>query len=320
MVISAVTGLQGGDAEGKAESPPVETEVSEPTIRRQGPPQPGRLVIALAIVMTLSVAGVFVAVFAFGLSGLQEQRSQHLLYAQFRGLLDPASPVAPAIGGKIPSGTPVALLDAPAAGLHDVVVSEGTTSANLLAGPGHLPDSPLPGQAGDAYVMGKSTTAGAPFRDIGRLQPGAVVIVRTGQGRFKFVVVDQRRGGDPRRPLLRGTAAVLTLVTSTGSGGLGTLTPSHLLYVDAKLSGKAVPAPHGRPDRVAAADIPGHAEGGAWPLIVLGLLALLAGSAGVWWFWSRWGVWPSWLLGVPILFGILWFLGNEAMHLVPNVY
>ncbi len=300
-----------------ASSPPAEqTDAVE---QRTGPPRPSRLVIGLAVAMTLCVTGAFLAIFALSLSGLQEQRSQHLLYAQFRGLLDPSSPVAPSIGGNIRAGTPVALVDAPAGGLHDVVVVEGTSSANLMAGPGHLADTPLPGQAGDSYVLGKSTTAGAPFRGIAKLQVGAIVNVRTGQGPFRFVVVDRRSGG-ARGSRLRGTAGALTLVTSIGSGGLGGLTPSHLLYVDAKLVGKAVPAPSGQPHQVAAMEVPGHGDAGAWPFVILGLVAVLAASGAVWWLWSRWGIWQTWLIGIPILFGLLWVLANEAMRLVPNIY
>ena len=66
----------------------------EPTTEpRTGPPVPGRLAITLAVVMVLSVAVAFFGVFAFGLSGLQEQRSQHQLYAKFRGLIAPAAEV-----------------------------------------------------------------------------------------------------------------------------------------------------------------------------------------------------------------------------------
>jgi hypothetical protein len=87
---------------------------------RSGPPKSGVLVIALAVVMFVSVVTAFFGAFAFGLGGLQEQRSQHQLYSQFRGVLDPSSPVAPRIGGNIPDGTPVALLNSPTAGLRDV--------------------------------------------------------------------------------------------------------------------------------------------------------------------------------------------------------
>jgi hypothetical protein len=179
-----------------------------PPSRRIGPPAPRLLTVVLSAVMLVCALTVFFGIFVFGLSGLQEQRSQHQLYAQFRGLLSPSSPVAPSVGGAIPAGAPVALVDAPQAGLENVVVVEGTSSGDLLAGPGHLPSSPLPGQVGESVIVGKSTTAGAPFRSISRLRRGDVVTVRTGQGRFRYVVrtLAQPSGGRGRRPARQGKA------------------------------------------------------------------------------------------------------------------
>ena len=109
-----------------------------------------------------------------------------MLYATFRGLLDPSSPNAPWIGGKIPAGAPVALINAPAAGLHRVVVVEGTSAGDLLAGPGHLPNTVLPGQAGNSVLLGRAATAGAPFAHVADLRAHDVVTVRTGQGTFHY--------------------------------------------------------------------------------------------------------------------------------------
>ena len=292
----------------------------EPTAEpRTGPPVPGPLAITLAVVMVLSVAVAFFGVFAFGLSGLQEQRSQHQLYAKFRGLIAPAAEVAPPIGGTIAAGTPVALLDAPQAGLHNVMVVEGTSSGDLLAGPGHLTNTPLPGQPGESVLVGKSSTAGAPFSGITRLEKGDVVTIRTGQGQFHFAVLGRLL---PRQRLPKITSAqgLLTLVTSAGPGSLGSLAPDHLVYVDAKLQGQAVPAPPGRPTTIPAAQVQGHNDPSAWPFVALWLLVLLAGSAACWWLWARWGIFRTWLVGAPVLFGVLWALSNETMRLLPNVY
>jgi sortase A len=294
-------------------------EPGPPPVPRHGPPAPSVVVVLLAIALVASVVAVFLAVFAFGLSGLQEQRSQHLLYAEFRGLLDPSSPVAPSIGGVIPQGTPVALITAPQAGLHDVVVVEGTSSGDLLDGPGHLPDTPLPGQRGESLLLGKSATAGSPFGKITGLRRGDVIEVRTGQGAFRFTVIDRRVVGD-RLPKIPGGGALLTLVTSAGSGGLGRLGPTHLVYVDARLDGKTVVAPPHRPTTVPPDEIQGHNDPAAWPYVGLWLLALVVATVAGWRLWARLGILRTWLIGAPVLFGILWGLSNEAMRLLPNVY
>ena len=285
---------------------------------REGPPRPSRLVVLLAFVLFLSIVAAFLGVFAYGLSGLQEHRSQAQLYAQFRGLLAPASTVAPSIGGHIATGTPVALLNVPAAGIRNVVVIEGTSSGDLLQGPGHLPDTPLPGQGGEAVVVGKSTTAGAPFANLARLRKGDSMTVRTGQGAFRFVVSGQLLPGI-HQPAIRANRGRLVLVTSAGPGGVGGLEPSQTLDVEARLVGKAVAAPRHRPETVPLSNVPGQTDPAAWPLVALWLAALALASAAVWWLWSRWGL-RGWIVGTPILLALLWGLSNEAMRLLPNVY
>jgi sortase A len=298
---------------------PARTTRRAPGSQRARPPMPGAVAITLASITAFSVVAVFLGAYAYGLSALQEQRSQDQLFASFRGLLDPSSPTAPSIGGAIAPGSPVALLNSPIAGLHNVVVVEGTTSGDLLEGPGHLRDSPLPGQPGESILMGKSTTAGAPFGGITRLHQGDVITVRTGQGRFRFVVEGQRVAGDPL-PQIPSSGSLLTLITSAGSGWLGRLAPSRLVYVDARLQGKDVASPPGRPVAVTPAEIQGHGDPSAWPFVVFWLQGLLVGLVGLVWLWSRWGLSRTWLIGAPVLLGILWGLSTELMRLLPNVF
>jgi sortase A len=297
---------------------PAPPEERAPSAPRVGPPVPGPVAIALAVIMVASVVIAFLGAFAFGIGGLQEQRSQHQLYAMFRGLLDPSSTIAPKIGGAIPAGWPVALINAPDAGLHNVVVVEGSSSGDLLDGPGHLPDTPLPGQVGQSLLLGRSVTAGAPFGGITRLRRGDVVTVTTGQGTFRFIVKDQRIAGD-RKPAIPRDGSLLTLVTSAGSGWLGHISPDRVVYVDATLHGKPVTAPPGRPRNVPAVEMPGHNDPAAWPWVLSWLVALCAGSAACWWMWARWGIVQTWLVGAPVLLGILWALSTEAMRLFPNI-
>jgi sortase A len=311
-------------AASRADPPPDEADapalataaVAEPAGRRSSS---GLLMIVLASILSFSLVTLFFGAFAFGLSGLQEQRSQQQLYDRFRGLLAPNSLVAPSIGGVIPAGTPVALLNSPQGGLDNVVVVEGTSSGDLLAGPGHTPDSPLPGQVGDSVLIGKSATAGGPFRGILKLRPGDAVSVQTGQGTFHFVVLDNILAGQ-RMPLLPPSDSLLTLVTSAGSGWLGRLAPNHLVYVNAALVGRPVAAPPGRPTTAPPADTQGHGDPAAWPWVVAWALALLAAAVAATWTWSRLGVWRMWILAVPVIVGILWGLSNEVLRLLPNVY
>jgi sortase A len=90
------------------------------------------------------------------------------------------------ITGLLP-GDPVALLEMPTIDASHVVVA-GVGVAELQQGPGHFPDTPLPGQLGNASIAGHRTTYGQPFRNVDRLQPGDPIVVTTLAGRFVYVV------------------------------------------------------------------------------------------------------------------------------------
>ena len=64
----------------------------------------------------------------------------------------------------------------------------GVQTADLKKGPGHYPDTPLPGQLGNAAIAGHRTTYGQPFYRIDQLQPGDEISSRRVQGRFVYAV------------------------------------------------------------------------------------------------------------------------------------
>ncbi len=78
-------------------------------------------------------------------------------------------------------------------------VIEGVRRDDLRQGPGHYPDTPLPGQAGNAAIAGHRTTYGSPFHNLDLLEPGDAIIVETLQGEFRYEVIEQENpnGGDP---------------------------------------------------------------------------------------------------------------------------
>jgi sortase A len=88
-------------------------------------------------------------------------------------------------------GDPVARLEAPSIGLDWIVVS-GVGVDELKKGPGHYPDTPLPGQGGNVGIAGHRTTYGAPFYRIDELAPGAEVILTSTTGdRYVYKVTEQ---------------------------------------------------------------------------------------------------------------------------------
>lgn len=85
-------------------------------------------------------------------------------------------------------GDPLFRLEIPAIGRDDIVVA-GVSLDNLKDGPGHYPDTPLPGQLGNASVAGHRTTYGAPFFDVDRLEVGDELITTLANGdRFVYEV------------------------------------------------------------------------------------------------------------------------------------
>jgi sortase A len=75
----------------------------------------------------------------------------------------------------------------PSIGVSEYVV-EGTDADNLRKGPGHYPETPLPGQRGTSAIAGHRTTYGAPFRKLDKLDKGDRIIVELPYGTFVYRV------------------------------------------------------------------------------------------------------------------------------------
>jgi len=84
-------------------------------------------------------------------------------------------------------GDAIAKIDIPSIGVSEYVV-EGTDTESLRKGPGHYPETPLPGDPGTTAIAGHRTTYGAPFRKIDQLKHGQRVIIDMPDGRFVYRV------------------------------------------------------------------------------------------------------------------------------------
>lgn len=127
-------------------------------------------------------------------AGLSDLRAAHTL--------------ADAFEGEITTGNAIGRIDVPRLGL-DAVVVEGTDSTTLQTGPGHYPDTGLPGQGTTIGLAGHRTTYLAPFRHIDDIEPGDLVVVEMPYGEFTYAVEETeiveptdvgivRRGGEER--------------------------------------------------------------------------------------------------------------------------
>ena len=67
-------------------------------------------------------------------------------------------------------------------------VVEGVGTDDLRKGPGHYPDTPLPGEHGTVAIAGHRTTHGAPFRNIDKLKRGDRIVLQMPYGGFVYRV------------------------------------------------------------------------------------------------------------------------------------
>lgn len=89
-------------------------------------------------------------------------------------------------------GQPFAFLRIPRFGPNwRFAVIEGTSPDRLTSGPGHVPDTQLPGQRGNFAVAAHDLTAGNPFLRLATLRHGDRVYVTTVNGTYTYRVLSE---------------------------------------------------------------------------------------------------------------------------------
>lgn len=299
----------------------------------------GRTLIAAGVLLLL-----FVAYQLWG-TGLRAAQAQDRLEEDFRRTLETVTtttttaPSEPGATVTLPPSTVPALADdevpdpgeaagrieIPAVGL-DWIFVQGVTSADLKSGPGHYPDTPMPGQAGNAAIAGHRTTYGAPFNRIDELTPGDEIVITTVQGRFRYEVAEQ---------LIVDPSQVEVLLPIPGRNTL-TLTSCHPKYsarqriiVRADLVGEPAPAPPVAPDDVTdrsqspkpTLDEPSLSgeQVGRWPAVLWAAVAAAIWLA-TWAVGRRWRSWPAYALGIGPFLVVLFLLFENVSRLLPANY
>jgi hypothetical protein len=252
-------------------------------------------------------------------SRLDYDRVQYNDYANFRTELAqataPTGPTQPSNAkAALTLGTPVAVLRIPEIGLNAVVL-EGTTGAVLEGGPGHLRDTPLPGQGGISEVFGRRAAYGGVFSRISTLRPGDTFTVTTGLGLVRYRVVDIRRAGDPV-PSFTGPGW-LVLTTADGPP----YAPTGVLRVDAELVSKAQPtsSPLISPANLPADELVMGTNPVAWAWLVLWGVPLALAATAVGWLSQRWGRWQAWIVAAPVLGYLGLAVAEQVTQLLPNL-
>jgi sortase A len=92
---------------------------------------------------------------------------------------------------EITPGGAVGRIEIPRIGVNFEIV-QGTDEADLARGPGHYPQSALPGLGETVAIAGHRTTYLEPFRELNELGPGAKIVLRMPYATFTYVVQGQR--------------------------------------------------------------------------------------------------------------------------------
>lgn len=147
----------------------------------------------------LTGAGVLILLFvAYQLwgTGLYTSRQQGSLRSEFNDKLKAATAGPSTTSTTVnpnelpppaPSGESVATIRIPKIGVDKTVV-QGVGLADLRKAPGHYPETPLPGEQGNAAIAGHRTTYGAPFNRLDELAAGDEILVTTLKGSFTYTV------------------------------------------------------------------------------------------------------------------------------------
>nr|WP_249420474.1 sortase [Rhabdothermincola salaria] len=241
-------------------------------------------------------------------------------------------------------GDPIGRIVIPDIGV-DFVYVQGVDLRYLRDGPGHFPQTPMPGQPGNAALAGHRTTYAAPFHRLDELAPGARIEIQTLQGSFTYEVdAHEADGGGEVGHFIVPPSAVWILDQEEGLNRL-TLMACHPKYsaaqrivVTASLVGDtAPPTPLPEPEELEAAGVTVDAttdplaggDSSAWPAAIAWSIAAI----GVWfatWLVSKWlrrrqgGAWtwqlPPYVVGVPVFAVVCFMAFQDVARLLPAAY
>ena len=89
-------------------------------------------------------------------------------------------------------GQPIGKIVVPKLGVNAVFIHGTRWAEDLSRGPGHYPETSVPGRGKTIAVAGHRTTFGAPFRHIDKLRAGDVIRLALPYGTFEYRVFSYR--------------------------------------------------------------------------------------------------------------------------------
>jgi sortase A len=141
---------------------------------------------------TFITAGLVILLFvAYELwwTGVTTRHDQHVLINTLRQQWSHSQPTTTSTLKDPPLGAGIAILRIPRLGKnYEFVVVQGTSTSDLMKGPGHYPGTAMPGQVGNFAVAGHRTTYLHPFYDINKLKVGDPIVLETRNSWFTYRV------------------------------------------------------------------------------------------------------------------------------------
>jgi sortase A len=118
---------------------------------------------------------------AASIAKAQQQKDPQALDADFAKL-------AQRLADESKPGDALGRIEAPDMNGLDMVFVQGTDESSLELGPGHYPETALPGQGRTVAIAGHRTTYLAPFRHIDSMKPGDKITLKMPYGTFIYAV------------------------------------------------------------------------------------------------------------------------------------
>ncbi len=276
----------------------------------------GRTFITMGLLILL-----FVAYQLWG-TGLYFNRAQSDLKAQFNTKVHQKkfkpAPVDEPVSA--PNGDAIAVIRITKIHIQYAVV-EGVTVPDLRKGPGHYPDTPLPGVLGNMAIAGHRTTYGHPFGDLDQLAVGDLIEIRALDGKtYDYKVNHEPFSVDPHDLSVKDPVpgkATLTLTTCHPK-----YSARRRLIVKADLvptPAHPVPLPAPKPTITRTRTGLSGESSSKLPALVWGLLAAIIG--GLWLLvFHRYRRWTVWFAGAIPFAVVLFVFYVYVERLLPTNY
>jgi sortase A len=306
-----------------------------------GPVRRGVRELGLALITVGVIILLFVLYQLFGTS-VAEAHSQAKLAKEFNAAVasaksTPSAPDNPTVGAgsgsneteaelSVPPGGAIDHMVIPRIGLNKYVV-QGVQVDDLMKGPGHYPQTVMPGQAGNAAIAGHRTTYGAPFFDLNELSVGDPIYVTDLAGRtFTYQVSQAPRVVSPTDVSVLDPTRFAELTLTTCNPRFEAT--SRLVVVARLSSGNPLPVEQPAANAVvsnpaaspAAATSLTAGDSRAWPAAIgYGAIVVLL-WIGVRFCINRtrrWSRVAAYAIGIALCLVPLWFFFENVIRLLP---